>query len=593
MPPRGRTGVGRVSRTPRERYDPSPGMIGAPIGLTIHFQGEDGRQATFDLSRCACPGWHEALAVILAMRMSGAGPCRTLASARALWDSIRCFMKFLDQNTKATVPERLRAEDVRAFLAWRMATVTDATAVSQFRVIASLLRMSPVRERIPAAAMSELTRRRPTPPRPGKPAYSPHELKVMTRNVRRDVARIRDRLLDGEARVADPPGPVQGPEAMRQWKDLVAMASSGVVPDRVGAVTRLAERTAEARQLFLTWPDMTPMMALLVIVTGRNVETIKELPAEHRILDGRAVEVRLTKRRRGRHRWQETVTWEIGPTSRQLFTPGGLYLLVHQLCTRSRTFSNSETIWSLWRNRQLNEVASTVEHVNPFANGLHTHSHYLGKWRPDGVVDHRTGQPLVDARGELVRMDFQRLRTSVEVRRVRAMGGHLPSAARSNSAQTLFGSYLRNDPTAREWAQEIMGQALVDAQAVAQTGPGVLPRQTAEGGVEQTAWSACRDINNHPVTAAPCQSSFLDCFGCANCVVTHEHLPGIVALGDTLAQRRQYLAEADWRHQYGQAWTSIRHDVLPRFTPAEVAAARRNAPADVLLDLVEPGWEKP
>ncbi|MET8699849.1 hypothetical protein ABZW10_13400 [Kitasatospora sp. NPDC004723] len=40
-------------------------------------------------------------------------------------------------------------------------------------------------------------------------------------------------------------------------------------------------------------------MILGVGLTGRNGETIKELPAEHQVLDGKAVQVRLTKRRRG------------------------------------------------------------------------------------------------------------------------------------------------------------------------------------------------------------------------------------------------------------------------------------------------------
>ena len=66
------------------------------------------------------------------------------------------------------------------------------------------------------------------------------------------------------------------------------------------------------------------------------IETIKELPAEHRVLEDRAVELRPTKRRRGATRWYDTVTWEIGPSGKELHTPGGIYLLLHRLTRGDR-----------------------------------------------------------------------------------------------------------------------------------------------------------------------------------------------------------------------------------------------------------------
>lgn len=591
MPTSRKTGAGQKSKTPKRRFDPPPAALGAPVGSTIPFQGEDGRHFIFDLSTCPSPGWHETFASILATWIGPAGRCRTLATARSLWDASRSFLVFLAENTTAASPESLEAADLHAYLAYRKSRVQESTAVTQFRLVAALLRTPPAQGRISPEAMAELTRRRQVPIRPGKPGYSPYELRVLTRAVRREVAQIRDRVLEGERSLASPPDSKCGTEAMRRWKALAAISSLGVVPDRTGPVTRLRERTTEAGQLFLTWSDMTSLLALLVVVSGRNVESLKELPTEYRILGGRAVELRLTKRRRGQHLWHETVTWEIGPPSRQLFTPGGLYLLVHQLTARSRAFSNSETLWSLWRNHQPGETASVAEHISPFAGGLHKLATYVHAWNVGGVIDRRTGLPLTDGRGELVRMDFQRLRKAVEVRRVRSMGGHLPSAARSNSVETLFGSYLRHDPTAHEWAQEVMGEALRDAESVTLSGPTVHPDDGGEIG-EQTAWAACRDINAHPVTEGVCRVSFLDCFSCANCVITRDHLPAIVGLTDALAKRRQHMSEDDWQVQYGQVWTSIRRDVMPRFTPGELANARQEAPADTLLDLIEPGWER-
>jgi hypothetical protein len=67
---------------------------------------------------------------------------------------------------------------------------------------------------------------------------------------------------------------------------------TGVVPhDPRPMHLALPARRRIAERLFLTMPDLAPLLVLLVAVTGRNIETIKELPAEHRILEGRAVEL--------------------------------------------------------------------------------------------------------------------------------------------------------------------------------------------------------------------------------------------------------------------------------------------------------------
>lgn len=91
--------------------------------------------------------------------------------------------------------------------------------------------------------------------------------------------------------------------------------------------------------------DLTPFMVLLVAMSGRNIETIKELPALHTVLEGRAVQLQLVKRRRGAQHWKESVTWEIGPPGAELTTAGGLYLLLHRLTARSRARSGSTSIW--------------------------------------------------------------------------------------------------------------------------------------------------------------------------------------------------------------------------------------------------------
>jgi len=89
--------------------------------------------------------------------------------------------------------------------------------------------------------------------------------------------------------------------------------------------------------------------------------------------------------------------------------------------------------------------------------------------------------------------------------------------------------------------------------------------------------------------------SFLDCFHCGNCVITRNHLPAILALNDALAARRTQLGESEWWTRYGAVWAAIRREVLPKFTPDELAAAAGTADqsAGALLELAEDPWERP
>ncbi|HET6478577.1 MAG TPA: hypothetical protein VFG35_00845 [Actinoplanes sp.] len=113
------------------------------------------------------------------------------------------------------------------------------------------------------------------------------------------------------------------------------------------------------------------------------------------------------------------------------------------------------------------------------------------------------------------------------------------------------------------------------------------------GGELDTAWAACTDHGHHPGTGERCGWSFLDCFHCGNCLITRDHLPGLLALLDTLNSRRERCGEADWWARYGMTWTALRREVLPKFSPAEIAEASTRKPADALLDLVEQTWQHP
>ena len=601
---RGSTGTGRAAALPNGVYQPPPAVVEVDGRLTVEFVGEDGRGGILRADRLPLPGWHGLLAAAVERRTDPAGAVRTLATAQGEWGSLGRWMHYLGGLVQPpTHPGALTVAHVEGFFAVR--TTQTTYSGRDLRAIGKLLGTEPLAGHVLPQVHDALARRIGRQGNP-KPGYSDGELSRLVAAARTDVAAIRNRMRAGEAQVADHQAgdadlrdAFGGGDADR----LMQMAATGCVAGLVRPVRRLEY----AKQLFFTRPDLLPLLVLMVAVTGCNVETIKELPAEHRILDGRAVEVRLVKRRRGTQRWWRTVTWEIGPPDRQLHTPGGLYLLAHQLTARSRQYAGGPRLWAVWRNGHKAGLRDLDEHGDPFALTLGAQIRH-GRWltrhglHADAatVVDDDQGSPP-----PVLSLDFNRLKTSIDVRRTKQAGGHLPSAARTNTIPVLFRHYLRGDATVAVWAEEVIAEAVTDAEQAAVAahqramrmaggGPTVaVDAPTPASGAMDTPWSTCVDPGAHPITGQRCEVSFLDCFHCGNCLVTTEHLPRLLGLVQALTIRRTQLGEADWWARYGATWVAIGHDVLGKFTPAQLAVAGTDRQADAWLDLIENPWERP
>jgi hypothetical protein len=315
-----------------------------------------------------------------------------------------------------------------------------------------------LRQMLAEEVVGYLGRRFADPRTAGGAGYSDGELARVLAAARADAAEIQRRLQSGEqllARLGTAPDELR-PDELSLARTLASIAQTGTVPwpADVAWNDAYAVRVAWARQLFLTIADLAPLMVLAVAATGRNPETVKELPATHRLLDDTAVELTTIKRRSGAGHWHHRATWEIGPPQRRLHTAGGLYLLLHQLTARSRAFSGSATVWSIWASTVCPGPRPDGEHRDPFAANLALPIK-LHAWAARHGLQDDDRRPL--------QLRLGRLRTSVEVRRTKQVGGHLPSAARTNTMQTLFASYLRGDPTVIDWADAVLDGAFADA----------------------------------------------------------------------------------------------------------------------------------
>lgn len=615
MSGRGSTRAGRSAQLPVGEYEPQPAVVGAPTGLVVDFVGEDGRARRFDVGALPLLRWHESLAASWVSRTGPAGGLRTVASAMHGWGALTRMIRYLAQATRPPLhPGDLRIGHIDAYRRHRELTIGADAAGLELRMVALTFETRPLSDLVSAEVRDRM---RPRLRARSKPVsgYSDAELARIVSAARSDVAALRQRL----------GGDGLGKDAAESGL-LAEMRKSGrVTLPGTGAPGLAAARRQVAEKIFVTRQDLIPMLVVLVATNGWNIEVAKELPSEHRVIEGLAVELELTKRRRGAGGWHRTVTWEIGPPGRELFTPGGVYLLLHQLMAPAREFLEEPSFWAVWHNHGGRGQGCR----NPFGPALDAslrpqkwvRSHDLRADEPasgpegDPGPEHREAAPL--------RLDFNRLKTSVDVRRTRQMGGHLPSAARSNTVPVLFRNYLSGDGTTIEWAQELVADTLVEVEqaawaahsrALAETGrtelrvvrtservPSSMPGSGLEAesghrvaaGELDTAWAACEDHEHHPLTGRRCAASFLACFQCGNCLVTDAHLPRLLSLLDALETRRRHMADEAWWRRYGPTWAAIRYEVLPKFSEAEVEQAQRDKPSDSMLDLVEPAWERP
>ncbi len=596
MSPRGTTGIGKPAPLPRGTYTPRPQRTAS----VVDFVGEDGRSRRFDVSLLPLPGWHESLATSWASRVGPSGTLRTRASATTAWGSLARLIRFLAQTPRPPKnPSDLEVRHIDAYRRFRKSNTGERYAKLELRSIALVFDMLPLAGLVSAEVRDSLRPHQKSRSNP-KSGYSDGELARIVAAARSDVAALQNRLL------AEPPDPEEEEDGRR----LVDVArTTGTVhlpgvsaPRLAGAKGRVAE------QVFVTRRDLTPLLVLLVATTGWNLEVIKDLPAQHRIIEGLAVEVEVTKRRRGPGRWHQTVTWELGPPGKELTTPGGVYLLLHRLMVPARELMDDPSpFWAVWHHHRGRGLGGGCR--NPFAAALDASLRHQPWMRERGVVaDPAAGETAEET--PHLRLDFNRLKTSVDVRRTRQMGGHLPSAARTNTTGVLFRNYLAGDHSTIDWARELMAETLVEVEqaawsahrrALATHGVTTLQicvksvdgdQQPAAAGVG-TAWTSCTDHEHHPLTGRRCAASFLDCFHCGNCVVTDDHLPRLLSLLDALETRRRQMGEDAWWARYGSSWAAIRYEVLPKFSEAEVDRAEQAKPSDSLLDLVEPTWEQP
>jgi hypothetical protein len=185
------------------------------------------------------------------------------------------FLRFLaDQRPVPAGPAGLRAAHLDRFRAHRAATVAPAGTLWEMRQLLALLGQEPLCGSLAAEVADYLGRRWKDPRQPGRPGYSDGELAKILAAARSDAVAACRRIEAAERllhRYRQDPAALSEAESAA-GAELAAMEATGLVP---GGRSRVA-RGQLARQLFLTREDLAPLLVLMVALTGRNGEAVKD-----------------------------------------------------------------------------------------------------------------------------------------------------------------------------------------------------------------------------------------------------------------------------------------------------------------------------
>lgn len=216
---RGSTGPGRPSVMPDHSYEPPEPVRELPGGrLLVAFHGDDDRRRVFDVSGLPLPGWHQALAAVVAERTGPGGGLRTFAAATTGWGALARLVRFLGSLPQPPAsPDQLTPGHLEAFYDHRART-TPATALRDMSEARLLFALPALRDKVSAEVLDHVQRRLPAPrePRtlaagpgiePAQPGigakrlttgFSDGELARLLAALRADAAKIRDRIGVGE-----------------------------------------------------------------------------------------------------------------------------------------------------------------------------------------------------------------------------------------------------------------------------------------------------------------------------------------------------------------------------------------------------------
>ncbi|MGW6394266.1 hypothetical protein ACWFR1_28050 [Streptomyces sp. NPDC055103] len=552
----------------------------------------NGSPESIDLSGLPCPRLTRALAAALAEVLTAPGTLRDRSGVRYVVKRIREFVEF----TAAALPDSaadLRLSDLEpdlldAFETRLIARYGEASKEPYLTMTYLVRLLKLVHEAHPesfgATFHARLGFTSASAHRASKPldAYPFPVLDALETAARDDVARIRDRILEGEKLAASGRDPRRyGWDRLENVLWYIANHGPLTVDDASYKVLRpLGGREELNGRLHLTTRDLVPFLLLLACQTGMEPECIRQLRSDCLASPARGYVSIAYVKKRAPGSTHKTVRVTDGGSLR---FPGGVIRLALRLTKRTRELIGSDALWcDVGRHGQ-----ARASFDGPQGSAVSR------QWMSEHGLDR-----LTDRAGGPVTLDLRRVRKTVKSRQYLRAGGVLEDFASGHTRPVAAKHYADIDAHEETHDQAVeagLAQALSaalappvvlsDEGARLDDGQAALTAREVESALsgEQDVWLAsCRDFFASPFARKPgaaCPVPAWGCLECPNAVFTSRHLPSLLSFLDFLERQREEYPAAEWTARFGLAWDRIVHGVRARFSTRQIATAQAIAEA--------------
>lgn len=358
-------------------------------------------------------------------------------------------------------------------------------------------------------------------------------------------------------------------------------------------------------QLHLSGMEVTSGAILLTAMTGQNKSVILKTPAVHHRADGYTgrtptaiLEAKKPRRGRRAHMslalsdlpdWISIPSEPDEVSSRdELHTPFGLYVLLHELTSRSRELMGSDRLLVGWSGRGGNGAGRGLRQQS--SDG------WIARWasrhdlKADKTDDEGNPVPL-NVTLELLRLTYVELHQEPVAHTEQTLATDYLARNRGNLPEyrKVVAAALQEE-VAKARVRGVMARltradlelAATDPETVAVNyGVDVTTLKRMIAGELDTVMNACADNRNseHAPPGEPCRASFMLCLGCPCARALPRHLPIQVLVHDQLAGRRAEMTPLDWTQRFALAHTQLA-DLLSQHDDVDVDDARLNATDD-------------
>lgn len=577
---------GRAVAFARDDSAPQRGRPDNVTGLYFEITPRCGRSYVLDYRDLRPRGMALGFASAIRRMTELGGPIGARPTLAAYAATGRMFCSYLMEAVPhIRSPAALRAAHVDGFEAWM--TAGGKTRVHLFTRLSKIIQLlrnidehgepsisDDLRERLQFTSDQRFVR--PTP----RDAYSPYVARQLRDAARADIAAIIRRL-DGAPVIpcsrdirqyADPVIDIIRKRGVIGYLDPAYRQLASAIRRQGGAPGELLKELHS--RFYLNIHDLPPMLALLSLETGLEIECVKSLKADCLSSISRGAANVAYKKRRAHGAAHKTIRVRDGGST----TPGGLVRTIIKLTERSRRFSPSDSLWSYY-------------HAGEFKCGILHPKITVDAW----VRRHN----IVDDDGGPLHLTLSRLRKTHKALWYLKSEGHMARFAVGHTPEIAAAHYA-DIPALRHLHEEAVADAF--SEAVASAGPTVLTRReerqrikaaarlktphkklaVLQGG--QDVWLAsCSGFTDSPFGAKgdPCPTPFWGCLECANAVITERKLPAILAFLDFIETQRAAMSAPDWAAKFSRAHQRITSQVLPSFDSGVIAAVRKetiNAP---------------